>query len=157
MSWRFPIAFLFAVMSWSTPPQDASAQPTQLRLRGGNVTLRIQASGGTLQPAVNSQTSLAWTMQSVETKVTVQTFSPGQSYTLRVRGINVSNGQAAAEVLLSDGMPPVDFVVSIPIRPPGPGGGGCDLQYTATAVVEQGNSFDDQPDVHDVVYTLVAQ
>jgi hypothetical protein len=151
------IAVVLALVSWCVPPRHVQAQSTQLRLQGGNVTLRIQATGGVLQPAVNSQTSLRWTMQNVETKVTVQTFSPGQSYFLSVVGINMSNGQAAPEVILSDGMPPVDFVVDIPIRPPGPGSGGCDLRYTARATIEQGNSFDDEPDIHTVVYTLVAQ
>ena len=130
----------------------------QVRVQGGNVTLAITAAPPGPDPptASSSSTTLRWSQERVETKITIATLCPGQKFTLRALATGISGGgMPAPEVTLQDGMLAVDFVLDIPPRKPN--NGSCTVRYTAVASFEQGNSTELGDDVHTVTYTIVAQ
>jgi hypothetical protein len=129
----------------------------QVRLTGGNVLLQISTTVPVPDPvtAVNVATRLRWKREDVVTKITVSTVCPGQRFGLRVLATALSDGIAAPEVTLTNGMPAVDLVVNIPAG--GANNKDCTLRYTAIATYSQGNSTEVGNDVHTITYTHVAQ
>lgn len=130
---------------------------SQLRITGGNILIQVTTAVPVPDPimTVNTATNLRWRREDQMTKITVSTVCPGQRFGLRVLATAISQGVAAPEVPLTNGMPAMDFVVNIPAG--GPNNKSCTLRYTATATYAQGNSTEVGNDVHTVTYTHVAQ
>jgi hypothetical protein len=147
------LALLFALAALSAP-QHASSQITVL---GGNLLLQVTSGAAPQDPmsVVNSATSLSWNRKNRIQKITVSTSCPGQKFTLKVFAVNSSEGIAAPEVTLTNGMPAADFITNCP--PGGPRLNTATLRYTASATFSQGNSTEVGNDVHVVTYTILAQ
>jgi hypothetical protein len=146
-----PLLFTLAALS---APQIASSQITVL---GGNLLLQVTSAAAPQDPmsVVNSATSLSWNRKNVIQKITVSTSCPGQKFTLKVYALNTSEGIAAPEVTLTNGMPAADFITDCPRG--GPRLNTATLRYTASATFSQGNSSEIGNDVHVVTYTILAQ
>jgi hypothetical protein len=146
-----PLLFTLAALS---APQIASSQITVL---GGNLLLQVTSAAAPQDPmsVVNSATSLSWNRKNVIQKITVSTSCPGQKFTLKVYALNTSEGIAAPEVTLTNGMPAADFIIDCPRG--GPRLNTATLRYTASATFSQGNSSEIGNDVHVVTYTILAQ
>lgn len=133
----------------------AAAQ--QITVRGGNplITITTGPAGGQPNPVVNTTSSLRWRRQNHIAKITVSTACPAQHFSLAVLATNVSQGVAAPQVNLIDGMLARDLITNIPTG--APNFKTATLQYTASATFAQGNSAELGADVHTVTYTLLAQ
>lgn len=134
--------------------------PQSVALSGGALTLRIDAAvpGGELLPVTDSSTELSWSGGGGGTsKITVETFCPGQSFALYV-GAQVTSGQGIEEpeVALVDGMLPADLIRNIP-RTGGSRQGTATLTYRAVATVADGSSSSVGDDLHTLTYTITAQ
>lgn len=129
----------------------------QITINGGNPLLTVTTGIPGQEPAsvTNITCSLRWRRENDITKITVSTVCPNQRFSLSVLATNVSNGIAAPVVTLTNGMPAIDFITSIP--PGNPPWKTCTLRYTASATFSQGNSTDLGNDVHTVAYTIVQQ
>lgn len=147
------LLLLFALAALSVP-QNASSQITVL---GGNLLLQVTSGAAPQDPmsVVNSATSLSWNRRNVTQKITVSTSCPGQKFTLKVYAVNTSEGVAAPEVTLTNGMPETNFITDCPRG--GPKLNTATLRYTASATFSQGNSTELGNDVHVVTYTILAQ
>ena len=145
---------LFLLLIASAVPPSVRAQITVL---GGNLLLQIAAPAVPQDPlsVVNTAASLQWARQNVVQKVTVSTSCPGQKFSLKVYALNASEGVAAPEVTLTNGMPDVDFITNCPRM--GAKVNTAILRYTASATFSQGNSAEVGTDVHTVTYTIVGQ
>jgi len=146
---------LLAVVVWVATEAKAQAP---ISVRGGNPTLNITTGwpGSEPVPVVNTATSVRYRRQAAISKITVRTTCPGQSFTLKVLATGVSEGVAAPEVTLVNGMLATDFITNIPST-------GTwttttpTLRYTASATFAQGNSAEQGNDVHTVTYTIQVQ
>jgi hypothetical protein len=146
------VCLLLAVLAGSAHPVLAQRI---FSLSGGPVELRINAvgAGGELVDAIAPDAGKFTWQQATGLKVTVSTSAPGQSFRLFVRADGVVRGTPTGEIMLLDGMLPVDLVVDIPNA----GMGGASLHYRASANVLDGHSGDRGIDTHTVTYTIVAQ
>jgi hypothetical protein len=129
----------------------------QLTINGANPLLTVSTATPGQEPSAvtNITCSLRWRRENVITKITVSTICPNQRFSLGVLATNVSDGNAAPAVSLTNGMPATDFITSIPSgNPPNK---TCTLQYTASATFSQGSSIELGNDVHTVTYTIVQQ
>jgi hypothetical protein len=133
----------------------APAQP--ISVLGGNPLIQVTAGAAPADPmtAINTSSSLQWRRQNKNAKITVATSCPGQRFTLRVYAVTPSEGVAAPEVTLTNGMPAVNFIINCPAG--GPRLNTAILRYTASATFSQGNSTEIGNDVHLVTYTILAQ
>ena len=102
----------------SVAATPAYAQFGVLRVVGPQPELAISSTNplAGIPLAVDARARLLFLLQSVPTKVTVETTCPGQHFSLAVEAINPTAGEAAPAVELVDGMPAVDFITDIPPR-----------------------------------------
>jgi hypothetical protein len=150
---RLP-TFLLLLLIACAARQSAYAQITVL---GGDLLLQVGAPALPQDPlsVVNTATSLQWNRQTVVQKITVSTSCPGQKFSLKVYALNSSEGIAAPEVTLTNGMPDIDFITNCPRM--GAKINTAILQYTASATFSQGNSVEVGNDNHIVTYTILEQ
>ena len=152
---RMAILFgtVLAVVVWVA----AEAKAQDISVRGGNPTLNITTGspGSEPIPVVNTATTIRYKKQPAVSKITVGTTCPGQSFTLKVLATGVTDGVAAPEVTLVNGMLATDFIRNIPTS--GFAVTTITLQYTASATFAQGNSAEQGNDVHTVTYTIQVQ
>lgn len=144
---------LHSLMAQGGPPQSVA-------LTGGPLTLRIDTAvpGGDLLPVTDSSTELSWSGGGgALSKITVETFCPGQSFRLYL-GVQVTMGQGtmALEIELVNGMLPADLIRDIP-RSGGDRDGTAMLTYRAVATVTDGSSSTEGDDLHSITYTITAQ
>ena len=96
---------------------------------------------------------LSWGKTRSKSKVTVQTFSPGQRYSLFVEARNATNGKSRGRIELRDGMKSTDFITKIKKKKQG----SAVLYYLAEAHIDQGSTVTDPTDHHTVTFTLTDQ
>lgn len=151
------IPAVLIISASSFAPQRANGQ-LYFGTTGGNVTLQVGqpvAAGLDPTPAESSSSGLFWILSPVLTsKIIVTSVAPGQSFQLFLSASNISSGNSAGEVQLTDGMLPADLVVNV--RRLGLFGSAT-LNYRAEAPAELGNSASQGDDVHTVIFTWTAQ
>ncbi|HET6566507.1 MAG TPA: hypothetical protein VFG50_00995 [Rhodothermales bacterium] len=140
-----------ALLASLAAPRRAAAQ--EVVLTGNDPVLRVQ-TGGWLPVDATVETKILFKRQSIQTKVTVQTACPGQSFFLAVTALSPTAGYSAGPVLLRNGMAPTDLIVHVPS---GTRREQARLLYVASATDEQGNSDQEGADVHVVTYTIVQE
>ncbi len=115
-----------------------------------DLTINTATPGEYPDPAIDQTGYLLWTImgQGTNKKITVTTTCLNQKFTLKVLAINLTIGDAAGEVTLTDGMSATSFILNV-----GKTSGSCNLKYTASATLTQGVGTD----THTVTYTVVAQ
>ncbi|MGH2569282.1 MAG: hypothetical protein ACRDGA_13170 [Bacteroidota bacterium] len=143
------------MLCWLVWPATAHAQMT---ISGGNILMNITSAQAGSEPTAVTNTicTLTYRRQASVSKVTVSTSCPGQKFTLRVVAVNPTEGVAAPQVTLVNGMLAAALINNIPALPPATNR-TCTLSYTASATFAQGNSVELGDDVHTVTYTIVAQ
>jgi hypothetical protein len=134
-----------------------SASAQAIAINGGSLTLRIVSgtAEGIMLNVVNTTATLAYQKQNSVAKITVRTVCPGQNFNLTVSAMNVTAGVSAPPVMLVNGNPAIDFIRDIPKT--GKKESTCLLQYTASSTFAQGNSTEDNDDVHVITYTIQSQ
>jgi len=130
----------------------------QMSIAGGNILMNITTAQAGQEPLAvsNSSCTLTFKRQASVSKITVSTSCPNQKFTLQVVAVNPTDGVAAPQVTLVNGMLAASFITNIPSLPPATNR-TCTLSYTASATFAQGNSVELGNDVHTVTYTIVAQ
>jgi len=149
------LCVLFLVVSAGTALADDSASHTvtltvaavdDVTITGGNVTLLINSgTGGVLDDATDSSTSLDWGTNQTNRRITVQS-SLNSAYTLTVAASAIS-GQGTAPGTVTLSTTAEDFVTGI-----NAGFGECTLLYTGSADFTDGTGTE----VHTVTYTITA-
>ncbi len=150
---RLPV-FLLLLLIACPARQNAHSQVIVL---GGDLLLQVAAPALPQDPlsVISTAASLQWNRQNVVQKITVSTSCPGQRFSLKVFALNASEGVAAPEVTLTNGMPDVDFITNCPRM--GAKVNTAILRYTASATFSQGNSTEVGNDTHIVTYTILEQ
>jgi hypothetical protein len=134
-----------------------SVSAQAIGVNGGSLTMSI-ASGtveGMMLNVVNTTATLVYQKQNSIAKITVRTVCPGQNFNLEVTAINVTAGVAAPSVMLVNGNTAIDLIRDIPKS--GKKDATCLLQYTASSTFSQGNSTEENNDVHIITYTIQSQ
>jgi hypothetical protein len=128
---------------------QAGAQ--HMAVSGGDVLLEIdpEANGKKGTRERDQRTQLVWSAPSQTTKITVETFCPGQRFDLTLRAKGISSGKSAGTVTLRDGAWPVDLIRDVRRRR----SGKAKLEYEATI----GPNDTAGVDYHRVVFVMTAQ
>lgn len=121
----------------------------KLGLIGGSLKLtidKVDATQFSPAPVVNANTTLLWTSNGENKKITVASNNKNPRYGLRVasQGISPGAGVASPEVSFSD-TKNHDFIVSV-----NRSAGKCVVQFTAAADVAKGVGFD----THLITFTI---
>jgi hypothetical protein len=134
-----------------------SASAQAIAVNGGSLTMSIVSGtvDGMMLNVVNTTATLTYQKQNNTAKITVRTVCPGQKFNLAVSAINVTAGVAAPSVMLLNGNPATDLIRDIPKT--GKKDATCLLQYTASSTFAQGNSTEENNDVHIITYTIQSQ
>lgn len=117
----------------------------EVAITGGNVTLTINSATAGSEPDAkqDTSTSLAWTSNQSNKKITVATDQAAPAFSLSATAASVTGGTSAGAVVLSTAA--ADFVTGIATTT-----GSCTLQYDASATAADGSGSD----VHTVTFTL---
>ncbi len=148
---------LLAVITVALLVATSNSSAQAISVLGGNPLIQVTAGAAPPDPmsVVNTSSSLQWRRRNRTAKITVATSCPGQKFTLRVYALTPSEGVAAPEVTLTNGMAAVDLITNCPAG--GPTWNTATLRYTASASFSQGNSTELGNDVHLITYTILAQ
>ncbi len=154
---RVPACLLLA-LAVATGWTPSSAQAQILFATGGRTQLTIQppAFAG-LDPTPDEDVSarLLWLFAPIQTsKIVASTVAPGQSFKLFAEARDVTTGNAAPEIELIDGAPPMDFIRNITRQSLI---GWSRIYYRAEAPASSGNSNLHGDDNHTVYFTWTAQ
>jgi len=150
-----PYMLVWAFFLLVGPVQSLFAQ-----ISGGDqlMTVTTAVIGSEPVAVTNTLTTLTYSRVSGQlSKITVTTVCLGQHFTLRVLATGtLTNGTAAPQVTLTNGMAATDFIRDI-LKTGQKDNNTATLQYTASSTFAQGNSAELGDDVHTVSYTIVAQ
>lgn len=149
---------LWTLLLTALPLSKAAAQVGDIVVLGGDQTMNITTSviGSEPTAVVNVSSTLQYWREKKVSKITVATTCPGQRFNLAVVATGVTQGVAAPQANLMDGMLALDLITDIPSAKTWTSATST-LRYTASATFAQGNSAELGSDVHTVTYTILGQ